>query len=235
VTLNEFFAMTLDEVVLFINKFISDCNNGFKINGKNVFSSTENVFPIYYRPNNQMCKIISSLPVSPSTNDIRQCENMNNLFPKINLYTDTPTKGYGLIWKYGTVGTPFDIKTTKEPTYEFNGNPVTFGSMGSDYLVFLSHLSEIPGKKYINLQNTLYGIDTNKFSDEIMPYTSSMVRGEELLELLNKIVYFLVTHTHSYPLLPPDEQTYTDANIPDLLSELNNASSKVLNKYIRLN
>jgi len=235
VALSEFFAMTLDEVTLFINKFISDCNNGFKINGKNVFSSTENVFPIYYRPNNQMYKNICSPPVSLSTNDIRQYENINNLYPKINLYTDTPTKGYGLIWKYGTVGTPFDIKTTKEPTYEFDGNPVTFGGMGSDYLVFLSHLSEIPGKKYINLQNTLYGIDTNKFSDEIMPYTSSMVRGEELLELLNKIVYFLVTHTHAYPLLPPDEETYTDANIPDLLAALNNASSKVLNKYIRLN
>jgi len=235
VTLSEFFALSLDEVVIFINKFISNCNSGFKINGKQVFSSTENVFPIYYRPTNQMYNIISSPPFSTSITDINASNNLKTLFPNINLYTDTPTKGYGLIWKLNTVGQPFDIKKTKEPTYNYTTTPTTFGSMGADYLVLLSHLSEIDGKKYINLQNTLYGINSDKFSDEIMPNTSSMVRGEELLELLNKIVYFLVTHTHSYPLLPPDEQTYTDANIPDLLAELNNASSKVLNKYIRLN
>lgn len=235
VTLSEFFALSLDEVTIFINKFINDCNSGLKINGKQVFPLTETTFPFFYRPTNQMYNIISSPPFSNSVNDINQSKNLKVLFPTINLYPNTPTKGYGLIWKLDSVGTPFDIKKTKDSTYEYVTRPTTFGSMGADYLVLLSHLSEIDGKKYINLQNTLYGINSDKFSDEIMPNTSSMVRGEELLELLNKIVYFLVTHTHSYPLLPPDEQTYTDSNVPDLLSALNNASSKVLNKYIRLN
>jgi hypothetical protein len=235
VAVQDFMGLSLDEVSSFINKFISDCNNGLKINGKQVFSLTESQFPIFYRPNNQMYKIINSIPVSPSTNDIRQCENMNNLYPKINLYTNTKTKGYGLIWKLNTLGPVSDVITNTEQTYEFNGKPITFGSMGSDYLVFLSHLSEIPNKGYINLQNTLYGINNDKFSDEIIPKTSSMVRGEELLELLNKIVYFLISHVHQFPLLPPEEETFTDSNIPDLLSELNNASSKILNKYIRLN
>jgi hypothetical protein len=160
---------------------------------------------------------------------------MKSIFPNINLYTDTPTKGYGLIWKYSTVGEPLDIKITKEPTYEFNGNPVTFGSMGSDYLVFLSHLSEIPGKKYINLQNTLYGIDTKKFSDEIMPYTSSMVRGEELLELMELIIRFCVTHVHPYPLLPPSSVTLDGLSTDDLLAKMQGAYQKVLNSNIRLN
>jgi hypothetical protein len=235
VALKEFFALSLDEVTIFINNFINDCNLGNKINGKQVFSSEDTKFPFFYRPNNQMYSIISSPPFSNSVNDINQSKNLKTLFPTINLYTNTPTKGYGLIWKLDTVGIPFDLKKTKESTYEYKTTPTTFGSMGADYLVLLSHLSEIDGKKYINLQNTLYGINNDKFSDEILPNTSSMVRGEELLELLNKIVYFLVTHTHSYPLLPPDEQTYTDSNVPDLLAALNNASSKVLNKYIRLN
>jgi hypothetical protein len=182
-----------------------------------------------------MTSKIFSPPSSNSVSDILTSKNLKTIFPKVNLYTNTPTLGYGLIWKKDTVGVPFNVKSTKESTYEYSTTPVTFGGMGADYLVLLSHLSEIDGKKYIDLQNTLYGIKSDKFTDDILPNTSSMVRGEELLELLNKIVYFLVQHTHSYPLLPPDEQTYTDSNIPDLLSALNNASTKVLNKYIRLN
>jgi hypothetical protein len=235
VTVSEFTGLGKDETVSFINKFIDDCNSGFKLNGKQIFSSTEVQFPIFYRPSNYMYNIITSNPASTSQSDIDQKNNLEYIYQKITLYPDAPTIGYGLIWKLNTVGEPFDIVTTKEPTYEFNGNPVTFGSMGSDYLVFLSHLSEIPGKKYINLQNTLYGINNDKFSDELIPNTSSMVRGEELLELLNKIVYFLISHVHQYPLLPPEQDTYIDANVPDLLSELNNASTKILNKYIRLN
>jgi len=235
VALSEFFALSLDEVIIFINKFISDCNAGFRINGKIVFPSTETTFPFFYRPTNQMYNIISSPPLSNSVSDINKAKTLKKIYPTINLYSNTPTKGYGLIWKLNTVGEPYNIKKTKESTYSYSTTPTTFGGMGADYLVFLSHLSKIDGKQYINLQNTLYGINSEKFSDEIMPNTSSMVRGEELLELLNKIVYFLVTHTHSYPLLPPDEQTYTDANISDLLTALNEASSKVLNKNIRLN
>ena len=107
--------------------------------------------------------------------------------------------------------------------------------MGGDKLCFLSHMSSIPGKSKINFDGTLYGISNDVYTDEIIPNTSSMVRGEELLELLNLIVRFLTTHTHAFPGLPPVPVTQDGSSVPVLLSELQNAVNKVLNQNIRLN
>jgi hypothetical protein len=62
-----------------------------------------------------------------------------------------------------------------------------------------------------------------------------MVRGEELLELINLIVKFLITHTHAYPNLPPVEITQEGTSTTDILNEMQNAVKKILNSNIRLN
>ena len=49
------------------------------------------------------------------------------------------------------------------------------------------------------------------------------------------IVRFLTTHTHAYPGLPPVPVTQDGSNIPDMLTELQNAYTKILNNNIRLN
>jgi hypothetical protein len=107
--------------------------------------------------------------------------------------------------------------------------------LASDYLYLLSHSSSIPGKGKINFDDTLYGINIDQFTDEILPKTSSMVRGEELIELINLMVRFLTTHTHAYPGLPPVPVTQDGSNVADLLTELQNAYTKILNNNIRLN
>ena len=106
--------------------------------------------------------------------------------------------------------------------------------MGSDKLFLLSHNSQIPGKEKINFDDTLYGISSEKFADDIIPNTSSLVRGEELLELIEMIVRFLVTHTHAYPGLPPVPVTQDGSSTTKILVELNNAVNKILNSNIRL-
>ena len=68
-----------------------------------------------------------------------------------------------------------------------------------------------------------------------MPNTSSMVRGEELLELIDMIVRFLITHTHAYPGLPPVPVTQDGSSTAKMLTELNNAVEKILSSNIRLN
>jgi hypothetical protein len=73
------------------------------------------------------------------------------------------------------------------------------------------------------------------FYNEIIPNTSSMVRGEELLELINLIVRFLVTHTHAYPGLPPVPVTQDGTSVSDILTELQLSLKKILNQNIRLN
>jgi hypothetical protein len=68
-----------------------------------------------------------------------------------------------------------------------------------------------------------------------LPNTSSLVRGEELLELINLIVRFLITHAHPFPGLPPVSVTEDGSTINNLLSELSLATKKILNKKIRMN
>jgi hypothetical protein len=68
-----------------------------------------------------------------------------------------------------------------------------------------------------------------------MPNTSSMVRWEELLELIDMIVRFLITHTHAYPGLPPVPVTQDGSSTAKMLTKLNNAVEKILNSNIRLN
>ena len=55
------------------------------------------------------------------------------------------------------------------------------------------------------------------------------------MELINLIVRFMVTHTHAYPGLPPVPVTQDGSNVQDILTELQNAVNKILNKNIRLN
>ena len=84
-------------------------------------------------------------------------------------------------------------------------------------------------KYFETFDDTLYGISLDKFVDELLPKTSSLVRGEELLELLNLIVRFLTTHTHAYPGLPPVPVTQDGSSVANMLTEMQNAYTKILN------
>ena len=131
-----------------------------------------------------------------------------------------------------TVATP-KRKIVDNSTYV--PQQATYSALGGDKVFLLSHNSAIPSKGKINFDNTLYGITPEQYGDEIVPKTSSMVRGEELMELINLIVRFLVTHTHAYPGLPPVPITQDGTKAQSILSELQNAVNKILNGNIRLN
>jgi hypothetical protein len=62
-----------------------------------------------------------------------------------------------------------------------------------------------------------------------------MVRGEELIQLLNVIVQFLLSHVHAIPGAPavPVGTDGTSAN--NILSQLQNAQNTILNPHIRVN
>jgi hypothetical protein len=143
--------------------------------------------------------------------------------------------GYGLIYLKDKVGVPLNVKSTRVPQSSYFNDPTTYGALASDYLFLLSHNTSIPGKGKINFDDTLYGISLDQFVDEIIPKTSSLVRGEELLELINIIVRFLTTHTHAYPGLPPVPVTQDGSNVSDMLTQMQNAYTKILNSNIRLN
>ena len=107
--------------------------------------------------------------------------------------------------------------------------------MGGDFLYLLSHNSQKPSSNKIDLKDTLYGIGQEEFVNTIKPNTSSMVRGEELIDLLEKIVTFLTTHTHPFPGLPPIQEPAGTITVTQLDTLINNAQNTILNQNIRIN
>jgi hypothetical protein len=238
VVVENFSSKSKQETIAFINNFIRTCDTSNKTErGKILFTDANTKFPIFYRPNNLTYNFLN--PSSPSTGSTSQIstelKNVSDIYNQIKLQPALKQSGYGLIYAQGKFGTPKSFKSTKVPQSAYLNDSTTYGALGSDYLFLLSHNSKIPGKGIINFDDTLYGINLNQFVDEILPKTSSLVRGEELLELINLIVRFLLTHTHAYPGLPPIPITQDGSNVQDILTELQNASTKILNKNIRLN
>jgi hypothetical protein len=142
--------------------------------------------------------------------------------------------GYGLIYAKGKVGIPKVPKKRIVPDVKYISGSNTMGALGADKLYLLSHNSQIPGKSKVNMDGTLYGISSEKQA-ELNEQTASFVRGEQLMELIDLIVRFLVTHTHAYPGLPPVPVTQDGSSVAKMLEELQNATNKILNSNIRLN
>ena len=209
-------------------------NSKNKFKGRELFTDESiNKFPIFYRPAPDFYKLVSSNP-SPTTANISYLF-ANRVYNKIKLNVETPNSGYGLIYAQNKVGLPFKLNKTNIQSYRYPNNPQTFGALAADKVFLLSQVSSIPGKGVINFDGTVYGISADKYIQEIIPKTSSSVRGEELMELLNLIVSFLLTHTHNYPMLPPNPKSYAGVTTEDVLTEIQNATNKILNANIRLN
>jgi hypothetical protein len=237
VAIESFAMLSKSETIKFINNFIKTCNEtDVTKSGVRLFNdnNASNKFPIYYRPSPLMySKLNPSTPLGSSATPI-EVSNISDIYKGIKL--DPALKGgYGLIYAKGKVGTPTTPKKFVVPQQKYVQQESSYGALGSDILFLVSHNSQIPGKGKINFDDTLYGITPEKFTKELLPKTSSMVRGEELLELINLIVKFLVTHTHAYPGLPPVPVTQEGTNTQTILTELNNAVNKILSKNIRLN
>jgi len=189
---------------------------------------------MFYRPNILMySKLDPSTNLGNSaTND--EIKNISEIYRGIKLNAALKG-GYGLIYSKGKVGVPKTPVKKVVPQSKYVNAESTYGALGGDMLFLLSHNSQMPGREKINVDNTLYGISAEKFADNIIPNTSSSVRGEQLLELIEMIVRFLVTHTHAYPGLPPVPKTQDGSSTDKILTELNNAVTKILNGNIRLN
>ena len=232
VLVKEFMGLNLDNTIGFINNFINVVNSSDKIDGRTIFIQGSK-FPVFYRPTNSFYKIISTNP-QPNQDNL-SIINSNNIYKKIRLNATADFNGYGLIYTQNQVGYPRRLNKTKLDVFKYDKNPTTYSTLAGDKVFLLSQTSGIPGKGTINFDGTLYGISNEKYVDEITPKTSSLVRGEELLELINLIIRFLITHTHAFPGLPPEPVGYDGSNVSSILSELQNAPQKVLNDNIRLN
>lgn len=237
VATESFTMLSKIQTIEFINNFIKTCNqSNVTRSGIKLFTDNNdaNKFPIFYRPNTIMySKLNPSTPLGSTATPI-EVSNISDIYKGIKL-NPSLKGGYGLIYTKGKVGNPRTPVKKVVKQQKYINQESSYGALGSDVLFLVSHNSQVPGKGKINFDDTLYGITPEKFANEFLPKTSSMVRGEELLELINLIVKFLVTHTHAYPGLPPVPVTQDGTNVQSILTELNNAVNKILSKNIRLN
>jgi hypothetical protein len=233
----KFTGKTFDDSVSIINDFIQGVNQGkININGYTSYPSLEGQilegqFPFIYRPSQNNFKILN---LTGGT----EVDTLLKFYNKIKLNPATKANGFGLVWSKNIVGPQ---KSTNievvEPSIFKPGNS-SYTTLGADFLYLLSHKSEIPGKKTINLNDTIYGIPQDKFADEIIFQTEPMVRGDQLMQFLNLMLNFLVSHSHPFPQMPPYQEYPTVPNGPSVkkLQEIiNNADNGILNQNIRIN
>jgi hypothetical protein len=190
-------------------------------------------FPFYYRPSKRLRDLTSKFI---STNDLISAGNMGQLMSLVKISSTDTTSGYGLVIDAKlSPQIPYRLQSETFVPSTANLNENTTALLGATTLYLLSNATTIPGKEKIDLQRTVYGIPKDRIVDNIEPNTSSMVRGEELLELLELIVRFCLTHVHPYPLLPPSSVTLDGLSTDDLLAKMQEAYQKILNSNIRLN
>lgn len=224
-------AQSMDNFALTVNQVIKD----FKDSPQTITGVRDgDQFVFYYRPDFAIRQIVSNFT---GNIDVMSITNMSTLMSKVKASASDVITGYGLVInKDLDKDLPIEVINENQREVTVENINYTTNLIGADSLYLLSHDTKIPGKDKVNLENTLYGIGPELISNNIDPNTSSMVRGEELMELLQLIVQFLVTHDHPYPMLPPTPVSKASGiQVTQVLTKLEEAYEKVLNKKIRIN
>jgi len=143
-------------------------------------------------------------------------------------------KGYGLAFtsKPDKRKIPTETKDKTIKVVSFEEGQQGYVSLGSQNIYLLSHNSKELGD--IQLINN-YGISQLQYVDDNDNKTNSLVRGEKLLELLDLIVDFTVSHTHAFPGMAPVPTSHGGSTTQEILNKLLKAREEVLNKNIRIN
>jgi len=221
-----FIGYSFERTIKLINDFIIGVNNGQIPNGPIV----ENQFPFIYRPNVTARKILKDIS---TTSNAVVFTNASRIANSITLNPGLGRQAikYAIVRSKGEVGKPIKVDLEDVVPKEVVADYGTFLASGADTVYLLSHKSNKP----VDLEGTIYGITQQDIVDKILPFTSSMVRGEELIDLLNLIVRFLVAHVHPVPGTPPVPVATDGTQSTQILFELQNAVNKILNPNIRIN
>jgi hypothetical protein len=231
----DFTGKTLDEGVKIINQFINGVNQDkINVDGFTQFplendTKLEKQFPFYFRPSKDSIDKLSST----GSTDFNM---INNFFRRIKLLPSDRQFGSVLVWSKNVVGEQLTLQKETLRQSVYTPNPVSYGTIASDFVYLLSHKSDIPSKQKINLEpkETLYGISQEYFTERILPNTDPMVRGNELMKLLTLIVNFLASHVHNINEAPIPIGT-DGTQLEDIRKILQDADNSILNQNIRIN
>ena len=233
----DFTGKTVDETALLINTFITNVNDGYVNIPTYPEYLIDSQFPFYYGPDSTTYSYVTSNSFNIAS-DILSSNKAVELYNKVTFNTKFKERGRGLMWKKDppVLGILPNTVTTKTQKREVVQNQINYSIMGGNQLFLLSHDSK--GDYKIDLSNTLYGIGQTKLATDIYNKTTPMVRGYELVELLNDIVGFMLNHVHPIPGEIPIQEYNTKKGGPSakkIKEILNSAEDKLLSKNIRIN
>jgi len=236
--ISSFENKSLNEVVNIINNFLVEFKTGelTDVFGFNGFLKNGEQYPFYFRPKNSLLDITNQ---TSSNSDSNALKNVGDILNDVKINQLDVTPGYSLVYNVkGDDSVPYEFVDDSYFNEEINSVDDSVALMGGRKLYLLSNqtLGTGTSKKVIDFSDfDVYGISQDKIFSDIEPNTSSLVRGEELMELLNLIVKFLITHVHPYPGLPPVPVSQDGTSSQDLLKSILEAQQKILNGNIRIN
>ena len=233
----DFTSLTFEEASTLINQVIRGVNSGFiNIPGYQTYTFAENSqFPFYFRPSTLTYKNLVDFSATSVVNSVIEQQNISLFMTKIKLIDSSTTGGYGLVWTKDKLGPGIDIITEKVQTNETKNTPQSIATLGSQKIFLLSQDMVIKSKGKISFEDNIYGISQTDYDTIIMGKTDPMVRGEQLMELINLIVKFLVSHVHGYHGLAPVQTGVDGTTVNDILQKLLDAPNNILNQNIRIN
>jgi hypothetical protein len=222
---------TFDEIVTGINNLIQKVNSGKFLVGNTLITD---IFPFVFQPEKPLYDKYSLNNVS----DVSEAINAQRFISAVHLNKTDANVGLGLVSKQGELGPLTELKSFDAKNITVEPNPITYGVNVSDISFWLSHNSQIPGTNKIDFDTANFSgnsLSQSFIEESILPNTASMVRGEQLLDLIELIVKYLITHVHPYHGMAPNSVGLDGTQSQKILAELFNATETILNKNLRIN
>ena len=200
--------------------------------------------PLYFRPTGHLLNFyqktdfnsieFSSYGSLTSGNFDSVRSTILSFIEKIEL-SGVQTKGYGLAFtgqpdkrKAPTNETTIKIKEPI-PDYTKQQGVIT---LGTDKIYLLSHDSTELGE--VTLKDN-YGISQYEYVDIVEKNTEPLVRGEKLMTMLEMIVEFVSSHTHSCSGDAPVPTSWGGTTVKEIENKLKKFRTEGLNNNIRIN
>lgn len=223
-----FYNKSKNEIVKITNKLLSGFNKG-NWNLPDFPSETiSNQFPFAFRANPLTFAAFND-PTTP------QFTNLSSIYLLIRVRPASLLVGFGIIPNSNEEGSPTKSTNQESQVNLPSAGRKTYLLNAADNLFLLSHKTSISDKGVIDFSNSIYGLSQEKIMSDIYPKTDPMVRGEQLMKLLDLMVKFMIAHVHPFHGVPPVPTASDGTTSAQILTELQNAPNNILNQNIRIN